>query len=158
MSYPKYCLYEDCPQHCHPGEGFSRRGLDIRGYQRYRCRSCGRSTNSKAFQLNYRYRQDHRDLCSKIFQSICMGLSNRRTAKLLGVSEHWVRIRLRRMSQWALLRHTQLSNHFEIHEPIVYDGVENFAGSQYDPNNINHAVGFDSLFVYDFNFLTLTKS
>lgn len=44
-----------------------------------------------------------------------------------------------------------------IDESVAYDGIENFSFSQYDPNNINHVVGRDSLFVYDFNFAPLNR-
>lgn len=42
-------------------------------------------------------------------------------------------------------------------EAICYDGLENFAGTQYDPNYINQAVGDKSLFIYDFNFAPLNR-
>jgi len=45
----------------------------------------------------------------------------------------------------------------KIAEPIVYDGLENFSYSQYDPNNVNHAVGKNSLFTYDFNLAPLNR-
>jgi hypothetical protein len=35
--------------------------------------------------------------------------------------------------------------------------VENFARSQYEPNNINHLIGRDSLFVYDFSFSVMNR-
>ena len=49
------------------------------------------------------------------------------------------------MARWAELEHAKLTENLQIEEPIVYDGLENFSFSQYDPNNINHAVGKCSL-------------
>jgi hypothetical protein len=68
-----------------------------------------------------------------------------------------VRVRFRNIARWAELKHAKLSERLLIQEPIVYDGLENFSFSQYDPNNINHAVGKRSLFIYDFNFSPLNR-
>jgi hypothetical protein len=81
----------------------------------------------------------------------------RSIARKIGHSEKMVRVRLRKMAQWAELKHADLSSEREIEEPIVYDGLENFSYSQYDPNNINHAVGKRSLFIYDFNLCPLNR-
>jgi hypothetical protein len=61
------------------------------------------------------------------------------------------------MAQAALEFHHDLSMHIPIEEPIVFDGLENFAHSQYEPNNIQQAIGRDSLFIYDFNFASLNR-
>jgi hypothetical protein len=84
-------------------------------------------------------------------------LSNRKIARLLEISEHSVRIRISRLSQRALEFHQQSIQGLAIKEPICFDGLENFAGSQYDPNNIQHAVGRNSLFIYDFNFAPMNR-
>jgi hypothetical protein len=85
------------------------------------------------------------------------GLSNRCIARTFSVSEHCVRLRLRRLSQRALAFQSASLNVHRLNEAICYDGLENFAGSQYDPNNINQAIGRDSLFIYDFNFAPLNR-
>lgn len=61
------------------------------------------------------------------------------------------------MSRWGILKHASLTEELKIEEAIVYDGLENFSFSQYDPNNINHAIGKKSLFLYDFNFAPLNR-
>jgi len=61
------------------------------------------------------------------------------------------------MAKQALLFHAQKTSCLRITEPIAYDGLENFARSQYEPNYINHAIGRDSLFIYDFNFSPLNR-
>src|SRR3989344_1004842 len=68
-----------------------------------------------------------------------------------------IRQRVRKMARWALLKHTQLTENLTIEESLVYDGLENFAGSQFDPNQIQQAIGEDSLFIYDFNFVPLNR-
>ena len=61
------------------------------------------------------------------------------------------------MARWTELKHAKLSGELKVKEPLVYDGLENFAFSQYDPNNLNHAVGKRSLFIYDFNLCTFNR-
>lgn len=85
------------------------------------------------------------------------GVSNRNIGFDHYISEHCVRIRLRRLAQRALVFHSSILNRLKIAEPVCFDGLENFAGTQYDPNNINHAIGRDSLFIYDFNFAPLNR-
>lgn len=126
--------------------------------QRYKCTRCGRSFSENTNLMSYRLKKNDRALNSKIFQSLVNGMSNRRISRLLNVSEHCVRLRIKRMSQQAFVFHHLMSVHLPIIEPLAYDGLENFAGSQYDPNNIQHAVGAESLFIYDFNFAPLNRS
>ncbi len=64
---------------------------------------------------------------------------------------------MKKLTSWGLLKHAHMTNDLKIHEPIVYDGVENFSFSQFDPNNLNHAVGKNSLFIYDFNLCPLNR-
>jgi len=108
-------------------------------------------------KLSYRLKHPDPALNSKIFSLCVLGLSNRKISRLLSISEHSVRIRLQRLSQRALDFHHSSSNSFPISEPIAFDGLENFASSQYEPNNIQQAVGRDSLFIYDFNFASLNR-
>jgi hypothetical protein len=93
----------------------------------------------------------------RIFQLCINGLSNRAIARLLGISEHCVRIRLVRLSQQSIDFHWQKTKDFRIKEEVCFDGLENFAASQYDVNNIQQAIGRDSLFIYDFNFASLNR-
>jgi hypothetical protein len=101
----------------------------------------------------------HRDpaLNSKVLDLALNGLSNRRISRFLEISEHCVRIRIDRLAKKALEFHHHVSHDLRIEEPVAFDGLENFAGSQYDPNNIQHAIGRDSLFIYDFNFASLNR-
>jgi hypothetical protein len=84
-------------------------------------------------------------------------MGNRQIARMISADEKLVRHRLRRMAQHALLEHFHRTQDLQITEPISYDGVENFARSQYEPNNINQAIGWESQFIYDFNFAPLNR-
>lgn len=61
------------------------------------------------------------------------------------------------MSQQALRFQYEILHSLKLEEFICYDGLENFAKSQFEPNYINQAVGFNSLFIYDFNTAILNR-
>jgi len=61
------------------------------------------------------------------------------------------------MARWALLAWAKDLEKVSIQESVAFDGLENFSFSQYEPNNINHAVGRESLFVYDFNLSAMNR-
>jgi hypothetical protein len=61
------------------------------------------------------------------------------------------------MAAQGLLIQAKKTENLKIAESVAYDGIENFAGSQYDPNYINHAIGRETYFLYDFNFSPLNR-
>lgn len=61
------------------------------------------------------------------------------------------------MASQGLILQSHHTGGILIGESVAYDGLENFSYSQYDPNNINHVVGRESLFVYDFNFAAFNR-
>ena len=138
---------------------FSKPVLCLNGKKRrrFRCLRCNRVFCENLNRLNYRLKHPDRALNFKIFSLLFHGSSNRNIARSLGVSEHCVRTRLRRMAQRAFDFHSIQMNSLFVREELCYDGLENFAGSQYDPNNINHIIGRDSLFIYDFSFASLNR-
>ncbi len=127
--------------------------------QRLKCKDCRRSFSENIASLNYRFQHLDLALNAKILALIFHGTSNRNIARSLFVSEHCIRIRIRRLAQRALEFHSKLlwDSRLSIKEALCYDGFENFASSQYDPNNINHLIGKDSLFIYDFSFASLNR-
>lgn len=125
--------------------------------QRFLCKACSKKFSVNSLSVNFRLKKPDMALNSKIFFFFVRGLSNRQIAQALSISEDCVRIRLDRLSKQALLFHARSTQNLSIREAITYDGLENFSGSQYDPNNINHAIGFKSLFIYDFNFAPLNR-
>lgn len=140
--------------------GFSapRICLNERRRQRYKCLKCKRKFSENSHLLSFRLK--HRDpaLNAKIFSLCVGGFSNRAIARFYYVSEGCVRGRLRRLSQQALNFHHEHLRELRIREAICFDGLQNFAGSQYDVNNIQQAIGRDSLFIYDFNFASMNRS
>ena len=157
---PSYCPNSRCPFHLKREANFVRHGFKaIKRFPyrsiRFRCKTCDKTFTASFFRLEYR--QKIWEFNDVIHMLDGRGVSKREIARLIGHSECMVRKRLIKLSRWCLLKHAKLSAQVEIAEPIVYDGLENFSYSQYDPNNINHAVGKRSLFTYDFNFCPLNR-
>jgi transposase-like protein len=125
--------------------------------QRYRCTECGLRLSANVDDQNYRYKKSDLALSSKILGLCLSGISNRAIGRYLYISAHCVRLRLVRMAQSALVFHSGVMKGVRIKEPICFDGLENFAGSQYEVNNIQHAIGRDSLFTYDFNYASMNR-
>ena len=123
--------------------------------RRFRCKRCFRTFTHTFFKLSYREKTP--GLNESIFMHQIGGVSNREIARKIGHSECLIRSRLSKMARWGLLIQASLQQHFSISEPIVYDGLENFSYSQYDPNNINHAIGKHSAYTYDFNFAPINR-
>jgi len=139
--------------------GFSRAtaAFNERRRQRMRCASCSRRYAEHSWSLHYWLKKPDPALNAKIFNLCVQGLSNRRIAHLLYIGEHCVRLRIKRMAKQAMIFHGEFIGPRKITEDVCFDGLENFAGSQYDVNNIQQAVGSDSLFIYDFNLATMNR-
>lgn len=164
MSEIPACPNTKCEFHCLEAaqssshlrlDGCYQRATHPYTVQRYRCNRCGSRFSDSTQSLESWTRR--RGLTHPIFRFFCEGLANRQIGRLLNVDERTVRNRLKRLSQHALLEHAHRTRLLKIAEPIAYDGIENFAKSQYEPNNINQAIGFDSQFIYDFNFAPLNR-
>src|SRR6478672_9333696 len=164
MSEVPACPNTKCEFHCFDAaktglhlrlDGFYKRVTYPQRIQRYRCNRCSSRFSDETQSLESWTRR--RGLSQHVFRFFCEGLANRQIGRLLSVDERTVRNRLLRLSRHALLEHAHRTKHLKILEPIAYDGIENFARSQYEPNNINQAIGFDSQFIYDFNFASMNR-
>jgi transposase-like protein len=151
-----------CP-HCHSKRVF-RSGFSapipsfiLRKRAVLKCKDCGRRFRVHYYSFHFGLKKSDPGLNAKIFRYCLEGLSNRAIGRLLYVSEHLVRIRIDRLARQALSFHASMTKDFGIREPLCFDGLENFAGSQYDVNNIQQAIGRDSLFIYDFNYASLNR-
>ena len=79
--------------------GFYRRKHSLRSIQRYRCRTCRGYFSSQTNDPTYY--QKRPDLNFKVYQLLASAVSQRRAAKLLGVSRHTVVRKFRFMARWA---------------------------------------------------------
>ncbi len=162
---PPYCPNEMCKFHLPSNEknfnsffwsnGWAKTRCYPYRVRQFRCRSCNRNFRYTYFKLDFREKKP--GLNCKIFSYMTCGVSNREIARRLETSEHLIRLRVRKLVQWALIKQTERTQALKISEPLVYDGLEAFAKSQYDPNQIQQAIGKESLFIYDFNFVPLNR-
>lgn len=158
---PPYCPNFRCKNHQAPLPKFwinyGSRKIKRFPYQtrRYGCKSCGKVFSGSYFFLYFRARRWGEN--KEIHRLHCLGVSKREIARQLNCNERMVRRRIVKLARWALLKHAEFTQELKIEEEIVYDGIENFSFSQYDPNNLNHAVGKRSLFTYDFNFCPINR-
>jgi hypothetical protein len=157
---PPFCANPSCRAHRGLGGRFYAHGsVRIKRFpyqsRRFRCSECDKTFSHSYFKLHYRQKIWGKN--EVIFYEQRTGSSNCEIARLIGHSEHLVRKRIVKMSRWGLIKHAALSMQLPISEPIAYDGLENFSASQYEPNNLNHAVGKESLFIYDFNLCPINR-
>jgi hypothetical protein len=161
---PPYCPNPRCFWHSRENiagakfwlkEGFAVR-KNGSSEQRFRCNYCFRKFSNSIFTLDYR-NQRRGYLNAQIFHGVVHGRSNRSLSRRLACSESLIRRRLLRIFRCGLLKHSSILSNLKLFEPIAYDGLENFAGTQYDPNHLNQAIGAESLFVYDFNYCPLNR-
>jgi len=157
---------EHCPKpNCQASKKFIIRSgfseplacLHLKRRQRFKCTQCGFRFSENHLKLHFRLRHPDPALNSNIFFLFIHGLSIRKLSRRLGISSGSSQIRLKRMSQQALHFQYDILQHIQLSEIICYDGLENFAKSQFEPNYINQAVGHNSLFIYDFNAAILNR-
>jgi hypothetical protein len=163
-STPPYCPNPKCK--CHDpaiSESLGRYARNgTRSIARYpyesvlfRCYICRKTFPSSIFTFSYR---DKRDAdYGQILEMRGKGCTLRDIAEQLGCSLKTVLRRKSKIARQALLTQTKLLDGLKIKESVAMDGLENFAFSQYDPNNLNHAVGRGTFFCYDFNFAPMNR-
>ena len=161
---PPYCPNPLClwhlPERAAGVARFSRQGsrpVTRFPYQtrRFACALCGKVFSDSIFHLFYRDRTEA--TYEQVFHSHRNGQSRRELSRDLDCSLDTVQRRFRKLSSQGFLQQAWRTKGLEINEPIAFDGLENFAFSQYDPNNVNHALGASSLFIYDFNYCPLNR-
>lgn len=158
---PVHCPYWDCPDHTLPeGEhyGFQCRGLrEIERapgiVRRFLCKACGRTYSSSAFFDCYRRRR--RGIPAAVFRGYCEGQSGRQIARTTGLGLKSVQSLLRWIARQGLLFHLDQLSRLEgrLEEAVVFDGLRTFAGSQWEPGDLNTAVAADSLFWLDVDYV-----
>ena len=164
VSAPPYCTNPLCRWHdpeISAVEGqFSKQGSrPVTRFpyvtKRYACKRCGKGISDSFFHLFYRDRTE--STYGEILHALTKNKNKIATAEDLGCSLDTVQRRFRKLASQGLLIQAKKTEQLKIRESIAYDGIENFAFSQFDPNNINHAIGRDSFFLYDFNYAPLNR-
>ena len=161
---PPYCAHPHCEWHFpekitrdDPFRRHSKAKIQRWPYvtQRFRCKKCQGTFADSFFTLQYRNKKS--DIYEQVHDLLRNGYSGRSVAEQLKVSEDTVRRRKKKLFRWGSLVWQKDLSKLKIKESVAYDGLENFSYSQYDPNNINHAVGRESYYVYDFNLSPMNR-
>jgi hypothetical protein len=152
---PPFCPRPLCVSHQNPqGWRFVRWGSYIRtcprvrSIPRFRCSQCRRTFSQQTFQTTYWLRRP--ELLVTIAERVVAGSGLRQIARSLRCSPSTVMTHLGRLGRHALLFLEQHRPRGVLREPLVVDGFESFAFSQYYPLHLNLAVGSDSHFTYAF--------
>ncbi len=150
---PPFCPNPECQYHVDPrGWRFWRWGHytrtwpRVRRVPRYRCSHCRRTFSRQTFQTTYWLRRS--ELLHTIAERLVAGSGLRQIARSLGCSPGTVATHAARLGRHSLLFLMAHRPRSAPPEPIVIDGFESFAFSQYYPLHLNLAVGAESHFVY----------
>ena len=148
---PTQCFYFHCPSRTRGPQarrlvrkGFYRRRSDSRVVARFSCRVCLRSFSRASFSPCFR--QKRRNLNFQIRGLLVSGVSQRRIARLLGISRTTVERKFLFLAVSAARRHRQFLKH-EIRTPIrsvQFDEMESFEKSKCLPVSIPLVVTEDS--------------
>ena len=152
---PPFCPHPTCDFHRNSrGWRFIRWGTyrrtcpRVRLVPRFRCSHCRRTFSRQTFQTRYWLRRP--ELLATIFERLLSGSGFRQVARFLGCSPSTIGTHVRRLGRHVLLFLEAHRPRGAPSEPLVVDGFESFAFSQYYPLHVNLAVGAESHFVYGF--------
>jgi hypothetical protein len=152
---PPFCPHLSCDFHRNPkGWRYTRWGTytrscpRVRTIARFRCSHCRRTCSQQTFQTTYWLRRP--ELLVSIAERAVAGCGLRQIARSVRCSPTTVMTHLARLGRHALLFLERHRPRGVLREPLVVDGFESFAFSQYYPLHLNLAVGADSHFVYGF--------
>jgi hypothetical protein len=150
---PPFCPNPNCDSHVIPKTwrfvrcGFYERTCPrVRRVQRFRCSHCRRNFSRQTFQTTYWLRRP--ELLATILERLEGGSGYRQIARSLGCSPTTVMTHASRLGRHSMLFLQKHRPKGAPREPVVVDGFESFAYSQYYPLHLNLAVGAESHFVY----------
>jgi len=158
---PPRCPRTDCRFHrSREGWRWTRHGSFTRAsaphrIPRFRCGHCGHTFSQQTFSNTYWLRRPdvleptaHRQLACSGYRQIAREARCHHTT----VARH-----SRRLGRFALLYLWKHRPQGPIQEPLVIDGFESFAFSQYHPHYLNLVVGADSHYCYAVTFTELRR-
>jgi transposase-like protein len=158
---PPHCPRTDCRFHtCRVGWRWVRHGSFPRRcapqrIQRYRCCHCRTTFSTQTFSCTYYLKRP--ELLEPTFHRLLAGSGLRQITREARCAHSTVMGLAARLARHALLylaAHRPLG---PVPEPLVIDGFESFAYSQYQPLHLNLVVGAESHFVYGFTLSTLRR-
>ena len=158
---PPHCPRSACRFHrSTPGWRWSRHGHFTRQatphrIPRFRCGHCGHTFSSQSFSTTYWLRRP--DLLLRIAHGLLACSGYRQIARDKHCSPSTVLRHSARIGRHALLSLHALRREGPLEEPLVVDGFESFAYSQYHPLYLNLVVGAESHFCYAFTHSPLRR-
>ena len=164
MDYrPPFCPNPGCPSHGQssplPPNWFRKSGFRptkvVGLVQRFHCNLCGKGFSRRSFDIDY---WTHRTLDYHRIQNLLVaGTGLRQACRFLGVSTNLLANRHARLARQSLVLQARGLSELPLCEPLVFDGFESFAYSQFFPNNLNLLVTADSQFVLGVNAAILRR-
>ena len=158
---PPHCPRSYCRSHlCAEGWRWIHFGTYSRQCQpqvipRYRCLHCGATFSTQTFSTTYYLKRP--ELLEPIAHRIVACSGYRQIAREARCAATSVMGQAARLGRHALLLLDELRPRGPLTEPLVIDGFESFAFSQYHPLHLNLAVGARSHFTYAFTFARLRR-
>ena len=122
---------------------------------RFRCEHCRRTFSTQSFSPTYWLRRP--DLLESIAHGVLGCTGYRQMARSRRCSPSAIQGQMRRLGRHALLLLEKHRPRNLVHEPLVVDGFESFAYSQYHPLYLNLVVGAHSHYVYAFTHSPLRR-
>jgi hypothetical protein len=123
--------------------------------QRFRCAHCRHTFSTQSFSTTYWLRRPK--LLQAFFYRLLAGSGYRQCAREARCAHTTVMGQAARLGRHALLTLHELRPNQGPMEPLVIDGFESFAYSQYHPLHLNHAIGKETHFIYAFSYAELRR-
>ncbi|HEU5171142.1 MAG TPA: hypothetical protein VFU46_11425 [Gemmatimonadales bacterium] len=123
--------------------------------QRYRCCHCRVTFSTQTFSGTYYLKRP--ELLEPIFHRLLAGSGLRQITREARCAHSTVMGQAARLARHALLYLAAQRPPGPVREPLVIDGFESFAYSQYHPLHLNLVVGAESHFVYGFTLSSLRR-
>lgn len=158
---PPHCPRSRCRyHHCATGWHWIRFGSYARHcapqrIPRFRCGHCGVTFSSQTFATSYYLKRP--ELLEPLFHRLLAGSGYRQITREARCSHSTVMGQAARLGRHALLLLAQQRPAGAVREPLVIDGFESFAYSQYHPLQLHLVVGADSHFSYAFTLSRLRR-
>jgi transposase-like protein len=161
---PPHCPRTHCAYHrCATGwrwvrHGSFRRQCEPRSIPRFRCRHCGATFSSQTFSTTYYLKRP--ELLEPLFFRTLACSAFRQVAREARCAHSTLMRQAARLGRHCLLVHAEALQSpvlARIHEPLVIDGFESFAFSQFHPLHLHLAVGANSHFLYAFTHSRLRR-
>lgn len=158
---PPHCPRSDCPSHRSrepwrwTRHGFFVRDASPHRIPRFRCAHCRHTFSSQSFSTTYWLKRP--DIFVPIAYRLLACSGYRQIAREARCDPTTVMRHAARIGRHALLWLHEHRPAGPIAEPVVIDGYERFAYSQYHPCHLNLVIGARSHFIYSFTHTAIRR-